>query len=643
MEQVGEGGMGVVWRARDRTLEREVAIKLLHSFVAGQPEQRLRFAREARTLAGLANEHIVRVYDYVDVGERSFLVMEYIEGGNLAAESFARLPLPLGEAAAYLAPVAGGLAYAHGQGVVHRDLTPTNILIERATDRVLTTDFGLARAARAHGSLTSTSVLIGTPEYWSPEQAMGRETTPATDVFALGCILFQLVTGSLPFAGEDRIAAGLRRAHENAPSLRERLPDAPPAAIELVDSLLAREPGGRPDALMAAVALRELAGSTSSRGAVVGREAAALAPPTLVLPSERSTLSSPRPAADTPPGGPAPPARAYDRRRRWGRLVVVFAVTAAATFVTFFLFAVLRGQGLRVPSVVALTESAARAKIRRALPGSRVIVKSSYSTRAAHGRVISQRPPAQARIGHGVAVRLVVSNGTPFATVPSVMTGLAPDAARTVLAQRGFRGRYRYEPSWTVRKGTVIGFRPAAGTRVRRPARVTIVVASGYPRSVVPDVVQTNLAAAEKHLQAKHLQYRIVYRLAPRALANEVLSQSPAAGASIYQGTHVRLTVGRTLHWVKVFAYSGSRNYQTNAFTVPKRWRIRYRLTPGPLGLALAQVNWSPDGDPFGGDGFTAYNSRSLRTYVVPNAGTYRLSVSPYPGTAWYVEIDALE
>ena len=168
-------------------------------------------------------------------------------------------------------------------------------------------------------------------------------------------------------------------------------------------------------------------------------------------------------------------------------------------------------------------------------------------------------------------------------------------------------------------------------------------IASGYPRAVVPNVLQTKLTTAETQLQAKHLGFRIEYRLAPRASAGQVLGQWPASGASIYQGTRVRLTVARTLHWVKVFADLGSGGYRSEAFTVTKRWRIRFRLAAGDLGLAFAQVSWEPDGDLFGGAGFTAYNSDRLRTYVVPSPGTYRLSVSPYLGAAWYVEVDAFE
>jgi serine/threonine-protein kinase len=644
IEQVGEGGMGVVWRARDRNLERDVAIKLLHSFVAGEPEQRLRFAREARTLAGLANEHIVRVYDYADVGRRSFLVMEFIDGVNLAAEMLGRPPLSLSEAAAYLAPVAGGLGYAHGLGVVHRDLTPTNILIEGETGRVLTTDFGLAQAARSAGSLTAPGVLVGTPEFWSPEQAMGRETDPATDVFALGCIFFFLATGGLPFIGEDRLAVGLRRAHEDAPSLGEKLPGAPAAVIDLADSLLARDPGRRPSASVAAAALRELAGSERARVAV-GQAVEVVSPPTLVLDAESSTLSVPTLAAHSPPDAPvsAPtsPGR-VGRRARWGRLLVVSAVTAGVTFGALFL-AALHRPVLRVPAVVTLDETAARAKLRRLLPGSHLIVKRSYSTRVARGSVISQRPRARARVRKGASVRLVVSEGSPFVSVPPVTTGVAPAAARAALARSGLDGRYRWQPSWSVRKGAVIDLRPAIGTRVRRPASVTIMIASGYPRATVPNVLQSNVAAAEAQLRAKHLRFRIVHRLAPPALANEVVRQWPAAGVSVYQGTRMQLAVARTLHWVKVLAVTGSGDYQSAAFTVPGRWRIRFRLAASDIGVAFARVSWAPDGNLFGGAGFTAYNSDTLRTYVVPAPGTYRLSISPYLGAGWHVEIDAFK
>jgi eukaryotic-like serine/threonine-protein kinase len=644
LEQVGEGGMGVVWRAHDEKLERDVAIKLLRSFVAEEPEQRRRFDREARTLAGLTNDHIVRVYDYVDAPDQAFLVMEYIEGGNLAETTFGRLPLAVPEAAAYAAPVARALAYAHGKGVVHRDLTPANILIERETGRVVTTDFGLARIARSAGSVTAAGILIGTPEYWSPEQALGRETGVEADLYALGCILFLLLSGRAPFEGEDRLSVGLRRAHEDAPPLRAHLADAPAAAAALVDSLLAREPARRPSAKDAVAALTELARGRRVEPATV---VVADAPPTVVLAPEKPTALLPRrsgpPTLATVVHQPAPPPAPV---RRYGtrRLAASFLAAAAATAGTLFLVREFRGSTLRAPNVVALRESAARAQIKHALPNATVAVNRVYSTRIATGRVIRQRPRPRERLGNDSRVTLTVSKGTPFAAIPLVAVGEPAARAKASLERSGFDGRFRYTPSWTIRKGTVIELRPGVGTRLRRPATVRIVVASGYPRAVVPNVENAELGTAQAQLVAKHLRYRVVYRLDRTVPTNQVLGQIPAAGATVYSGTRVRLTVSRTLRWTKVLARSGSDAFVSDPFSVPAHWRIRYRLDGGYFASPLAQVTWVPDGGVSGGGNFVANTAGDLQTVAVADGpGTYRLSVNPYVGTSWYVEVDALK
>ena len=191
--------MGVVWRARDERLGRDVALKVLHSWVADDPDLRERFDREASALARLEHPNVVRLYDE----GRTVLVLELVEGDGLHALAAGRR-LGWDEVRRYCAPVAAGLAHAHARGVVHRDLTPSNVLVERNTGRVVVTDFGLARLVRSSTSLPVSGVLAGTPEYWAPEQAAGEPTGPATDLYALGCILFQLLSGRLPFAGEDR-------------------------------------------------------------------------------------------------------------------------------------------------------------------------------------------------------------------------------------------------------------------------------------------------------------------------------------------------------------------------------------------------------------------------------------------------------
>ncbi|MFL5968291.1 MAG: protein kinase domain-containing protein [Gaiellaceae bacterium] len=634
LEKVGEGGMSVVWLARDRKLERDVAIKQLRSFVAGDPAQSRRFHREARALAALAHEHIVRIYDYVSSEEHSFLVMEYVAGENLAQATRGRLPLALPEAAAYVKPVAEALAYAHTRGVVHRDLTPSNILVERSSARVVTTDFGIARIARSSGSLTATGVLLGTPEYWSPELALGRESGTAADVYALGCILFLLSSGRLPFEGEDRLAVGLRRAHEDAPSLRTLVPDAPESAIALVDSLLARDVESRPDASVVAARLDELAAGVIARPAAL-ETAPDSEPRTIAVPSEQPTTQL-----------PAPPTIAVARpsRRRWVRRRVLAAVLASiAVIVGALVFAgEVRNPLLRVPNVVSLREDVARAQIQRSLPTATVTVQRVYSTRIGAGRVIRQRPEPSARYGFGTRVQLLVSKGTPFAPVPA-LAGRPAARAQAALARQGFASRYEYEPSWTVRKGAVVGLQPHAGTRLHRPARVTIVVATGYPRAVVPDVRDAELASAQQQLATNHLRYRLVWRLTDDAPPGQVLEQIPAAGTTVYQGAQIRLTVARTLHWVKLFAVSGADEYESDVFTVPARWRIRYRLAANDFGLALAQIAWTGT-DEFGGHSFVASSAGALRTYVSSDgAGSYRLSVRPFADTRWYVEVDALK
>ena len=655
LDLVGEGAMGVVWRAHDRTLGRDVAIKLLRPIVASDGQHRRRFEREAKTLAGLANEHIVRVHDYVDDGEQAFLVMEYVDGRNLADTTFARLPLDVGEAAWYAASVAEALAYAHAKNVVHRDLTPANILVEQETGRVVTTDFGLARVARSGGSLTAAGTLIGTPEYWSPEQALGRDTGTASDLYSLGCILYLLVAGRLPFDGDDRLAVGLRRAHEQAPSLTALSPELPTVAANLVDSLLCADPGERPDAAATAASLRVLAAAPeqqtySGNGehdaptvVILGGETAHGddAWPTIRRPAaaEASTLQA-SPATLSPSTGPLVPLASGPRRRR----LLLFGGAAAAGLLAALVAARLHdGPTRRVPEVVSLRPSAARVQILQSLPGANVSVRWVYSTRVSLGRVISQRPAARTSVGSRADVRLIVSKGTPFAEVPAVPIGVSVPVAKQALARAGFRAHVRYTPSWTVRKGAMIELRPRAGVRLRRPATVGILAASGYPREVVPQVVEEDLASAQSKLEAKHLGYRVVYRLMPNRPVNQVVGQIPAAGAVVYRGSRIRVTVARTYRWMNLFRWSGTDPFQSDAFTVPARWRIRYRLAGAASLPAIAQLFWLPNGEPSAGNGIVASDTGS-HSYLVPDgAGTYRLAVQPLAGTSWSVAVDAFE
>jgi serine/threonine protein kinase len=241
-QEIGRGGMSVVYRARDRRLNRLVAIKVLPPELAYDPAIRTRFTREAQTAAQLSHAHIVPIYD---VGERDGLahfVMALITGGNLA-DLLAREPRQsIAEARRLLRDIADALAYAHVHGVIHRDIKPDNILLDAATGRALVTDFGIARAIEAGTRLTVTGAAVGTPTYMSPEQAKGeREVDGRSDIYSLGVIGYQILTGRVPFAAGNPMALLLKHVGERPRPIAELRPDAPQSLRDAIERSLMKD------------------------------------------------------------------------------------------------------------------------------------------------------------------------------------------------------------------------------------------------------------------------------------------------------------------------------------------------------------------------------------------------------------------
>jgi serine/threonine-protein kinase len=658
--QLGEGGMGVVWLAHDRKLNREVAIKLLRPEVAAMPDQRGRFEREASALAALEHDNIVRLYDYEESGDDAYLVMELINGESLAAAVSEGVPVGWEQTRSYAIPVCRALAYAHAHGVIHRDLTPANILLDSAHGRVFVSDFGLARIARSASTITSAGVLIGTPEYWSPEQATGADTDASTDMYALGCVLFWLLSGRLPFEGEDRLAIGLRRAHEAAPSLATVQPGLPSLAAETVDQLLRRDKADRPTAVTVLEALQPggaAAAPTIEKCQPEPEEDSVDAPPPAPEPTlPAATIPLPREPAEAMPGRP--------RGRLVAILVVLVALVAAGAAIA--VFRARQGSGpatnasstrlMTMPRLIGMPLSNGLARLsqvasRSSFAGSpQPAISRVYSETAAKGVILRQQPAPRSRVSSlQTPISFVVSRGSAFAAVPAIRAGGDPGLAESTLNTTGFDTWRRFTPSWNIRKGQVVSITPQAGARVHRPAHVTILISSGYPKSTVPALSGSWLSDAESTLGNEHLHYTVVSASSSTVPAGRVMGQSPPSGSVMVQGHTVQITVARTPTWTRVFAQYGTATYQSPPFKVGQHWRIVYRCgitDPNSFSSVLTEFLWSST-DPLGPqDSFIANTAGlELHTYYPSSgAGAFQLQVNPFgAGTTWYFEVDSLQ
>jgi len=320
-ELVGTGGMSSVFRAHDRQLERRVAIKILHEHYAEDPEYLERFRREARAVARLSHPNIVTVIDRGEDDGCQYIVFEHVDGENLKELAVRTGPLPVRRALELALAVADGLSFAHEQGLVHRDVKPQNVLLSREGE-VKVTDFGIARSLHVEHGVTQTGTVLGTGEYLAPEQASGKQVSPATDVYSLGVVLWELLAGEVPFAGQNFVAVALRHVNETPPSLRERRPDVSPRLDAAVERALAKDPARRfPSMAAFAAELRACLAEATAEAPAVPDDADL----TLVRPPD-----------------PAPVrVRRRSRRRPWVWVLPVLLVAGAALAA----IALLRGGG----------------------------------------------------------------------------------------------------------------------------------------------------------------------------------------------------------------------------------------------------------------------------------------------------------
>ena len=463
---LGSGGMGEVYLARDLTLDRDVALKLLRSQYANDGDSAERFKREATSAARLSHPNIVQVYDRGDTEDgTSYIAMEYVPGGTLKERITQDGPLDSRVAASIGYQVAEALGAAHAKGVIHRDIKPQNVLIT-ASGAAKVADFGIARAlSAANDSRTKTGTVMGTAGYMSPEQALGEPATPKSDLYSLGIVLYEAVTGRLPFTAENPIAVSMKHVNETPRPPKQLNPDVPDGMNATILKLLAKDPADRhADADELAEDLWRLRSGEPPAAATV--------------PEEAPTVQAPAPLG---PAATAPQAAgARSRKRRspapliLGLLLLLLGILGLGWALGQSL-GLLGGQGVEVPSVEGFPREQAQARLDDA--GLDSEVRTREDPGAGAGSVISQSPPAGRGVARGSTVTLTVARSSTV-TVPEVV-GLSLADAEAQLQAAGLTVGSRYDVQGEGAEGTVVQQGIAAGQGVSPGTAVNVGVSSG--------------------------------------------------------------------------------------------------------------------------------------------------------------------
>lgn len=531
IEKVGQGGMAEVYRARDDLLGREVAVKVLAERLSTDRSFVERFRREAQAAANLSHPNIVSLYDFGNDEAAYFIVMELIDGRGLEVVISDDGPLLAERAAEIAADVARALDRAHTAGLVHRDIKPSNIMIT-SYGQTKVTDFGIARAlGDGEQTMTQTGMVIGTASYLSPEQAQGNPVDARSDVYALGCVLYEMLTGRPPFQGDTPLSIAYKHVREDPekPSLVN--PDVPDALDAITMKALAKNPDNRYQTA------REM--QEDLQRFVAGQQVHAtplLAGATSVAPAAATGTQVLRQTEDE--WEPEP-----DRRRAGMYVVVALLILGVFALLAYLLANNLLGDGdvemVVVPDVVGMDQDEARDTLEQR--GFDVAVERRNS-RKPRGEVTSQEPEAKERLEEGGTVTIFVSEGRAQTEVPELI-GLTEEEAEAELSDARLRlGEVTVEPSDEVDEGLVISQSPEPGSEADVRSRVNIVMSGGPEPVTVPSVVGQTEETAIDEIEAADLEANVI-----TAPSDEdegvVIAQDPEAGAEASPGDVVTITV----------------------------------------------------------------------------------------------------
>jgi serine/threonine-protein kinase len=556
VSKLGSGGMADVFLANDRLLGRQVALKVLSGRYAHDEQFVERFRREASSAAGLNHPNIVQIYDRGEAEGTYYIAMEYLEGRTLKDIILKYAPLSPDLVVSVSTQILEALKFAHRRDVIHRDIKPQNIVIDNE-GRVKVTDFGIARAGNA-STMTEAGSILGTAHYLSPEQAQGRPVEAASDLYSLGVVMYEMVTGKLPFDGDNPVSIAMQHVHEQPVPPRSINPAVPENLEAVILRALAKRPTER--YITAQQMLEDL--RLVQDGEPVSAPAAFMDEPTQVMTPEAVIAAQPTQVRRRSPEPQAPPA-AYEeepprRRSAWPWILVIILILALAggAYVILSTWDQPGADLATVPAVVGLSEAEAKSRIEGAgFKFERVGEQASADVD--EGDVARQDPEEGTKLAKGQEVRVWISSGQGLVEVPDVV-GLSEAEAGQKIGAAGLKVKRQEEVNEEKAVGTVLRQNPEGGQKVEAGATVTIVVVAPTNTVTVPRLLGSNKDVAVGLLDSMGLRSEVVM-VDSTAPGDTVVDQNPAPGIEVQPDTKVILYVSNApvITTVRVPAVAG--------------------------------------------------------------------------------------
>jgi beta-lactam-binding protein with PASTA domain len=547
VRRIGSGGMAEVWCTADEVLGRRVALKLMDGRFAEDPEFRERFRREAQAAAGLTHPNIVAIFDRSEWDGVPYIAMELVDGRTLKELVAERGPLPPEIAIGLTEQILRALGYAHRRGIVHRDVKPQNVILD-PDGQAKVADFGIARAGNS--DMTQTGTIVGTVQYLSPEQAEGHPVDRRSDLYSVGVVLYELLTGRVPFDGEAPISIAIKHINERPVPPGQLRPGIPPALEAVVLRALEKDPARRFQSAEEFIAALERARHAPTRQIVM----------------------------EPTPGEPWVDEDDEERRSRWWVwAIVLFALAAIAVGAYLTVY----GNRVDVPNLKGRDASEAADVAHRR--GLEIAFVPRVSDDVPRDEVISQQPAAGERVKEGSTVTAIISSGKGEAPVPAVEGQSQADAEKAI-RDAGFKTKVRKAFSDSVAAGDVISTSPAGGQSLTKGRTVTLTVSQGSEGVTVPKLVGLQRADAEARLEQVGLTADVTEQETSQP-AGTVMKQDPPTGTRVDKGAAVKLTVASERPEVPDVTTNHPTEEEATAILQQAGFKVQVRTRPDPANV----------------------------------------------------------